>query len=48
MAAAGLTIETVRELRLGIELNEAFPGSEEVYRKWYGVPVVLIVRARKK
>jgi ubiquinone/menaquinone biosynthesis C-methylase UbiE len=48
MAAAGLTIEAVRELRLGIELNEAFPGSEEVYRKWYGVPVVLIVRARKK
>jgi ubiquinone/menaquinone biosynthesis C-methylase UbiE len=48
MAAAGLTIETVRELRMGIELNEAFPGSEGVYRKWYGVPVVLIVRARKK
>jgi ubiquinone/menaquinone biosynthesis C-methylase UbiE len=48
MAAAGLTMETVRELRMGIELNEAFPGSERVYRKWYGVPVLLIVRARKK
>jgi ubiquinone/menaquinone biosynthesis C-methylase UbiE len=48
MAAAGLTIETIRELRMGIELNEAFPGSEAVYQKWYGVPVVLIVRARKK
>jgi malonyl-CoA O-methyltransferase len=47
-AAAGLTIETVRELRMGIELNEVFPGSEAAYRKWYGVPVVLIVRARKK
>ena len=48
MAAAGLTIETVRELRMGIELNETFPGSEEIYRKWHGVPVVLIVRARKR
>jgi ubiquinone/menaquinone biosynthesis C-methylase UbiE len=47
MAAAGLTVETVRELRMGVELNEAFPGSEQVYRQWYGVPVVLIVRARK-
>jgi hypothetical protein len=33
---------------MGMELNEAFPGSEQVYRKWYGVPVVLIVRARKR
>jgi ubiquinone/menaquinone biosynthesis C-methylase UbiE len=48
MAAAGLTVETVRELRMGMELNEAFPGSEQVYREWYGVPVVLIVRARKR
>jgi malonyl-CoA O-methyltransferase len=48
MAAAGLTVETVRELRMGVELNEAFPGSEQAYRQWYGVPVVLIVRARKR
>jgi malonyl-CoA O-methyltransferase len=48
MAAAGLTVETVRELRMGMELDEAFPGSEQVYRKWHGVPVVLIVRARKR
>lgn len=47
MNAAGLTVETVRELRMGMELNEAFPGSEQVYRQWYGVPVVLIVRACK-
>ncbi len=47
MAAAGLTVETVRELRMGMELNEAFPGSERVYRDWHGVPVVLVVRARK-
>lgn len=48
MAAAGLTVETVSEVRMGMELNEAFPGSEQVYRKWYGVPVVLIVWARKR
>ena len=48
MAAAGLTVETVRELRMGMELNEPFPGSERAYRQWYGVPVVLIVRACKK
>lgn len=48
MAAAGLTVETVRELRMGMELNEEFPGSEQVYRQWYGVPVVLIVRARRR
>jgi malonyl-CoA O-methyltransferase len=46
-ADAGLIVETVRELRMGMELNEAFPGSERAYRQWYGVPVVLIVRARK-
>jgi malonyl-CoA O-methyltransferase len=48
MAAAGLTVETVRELRMGVELNEAFPGSDQAYRQWYGVPVVLIVRACKR
>jgi malonyl-CoA O-methyltransferase len=47
LAAAGLTVVTVRELRMGVELNEAFPGSEQAYRQWYGVPVVLVVRARK-
>jgi len=48
MAVAGLEVETVRELRMGIELNEVFPGSDRAYRQWYGVPVVLIVRARKR
>lgn len=48
MAACGLTVETVRELRMGIELNEAFAGSDQAYRRWYGVPVVLIVRASKR
>jgi malonyl-CoA O-methyltransferase len=48
MAAAGLTVETVRELRMGMEVNEAFPGSEQAYREWYGVPIVFIVRACKR
>lgn len=48
MAAVGLELESVMELRMGMELNEAFPGSEQAYRQWYGVPVVLIVRARKR
>jgi malonyl-CoA O-methyltransferase len=47
MSAAGLTLETFRELRVGIELTETFPGSEKLYREWYGVPLVLVVRARK-
>jgi ubiquinone/menaquinone biosynthesis C-methylase UbiE len=46
-AAAGLQIETVSEVRIGLELEEAFRGSEQVYRDWHGLPVVLVVRARK-
>jgi SAM-dependent methyltransferase len=46
-AAAGLAIEAIRELRVGIELRETFAGSEGFYRRWYGLPVVLAVRARK-
>jgi ubiquinone/menaquinone biosynthesis C-methylase UbiE len=47
MAATGLVVEAVQELRMGIELNEIFPGSDKAYRQWYGVPVLLIVRAKK-
>jgi malonyl-CoA O-methyltransferase len=47
MAAVGLSIETFKELRVGIELTETFPGSERLYREWHGLPLVLIVRARK-
>jgi malonyl-CoA O-methyltransferase len=46
-AAAGLEIDTVRELRVGVELTEAFRGSERIYSDWHGLPVVLVVRARK-
>jgi len=46
-AAAGLTIEVVREVRVGLELQEPFSKSEEFYRRWHGLPLVLVVRARK-
>jgi malonyl-CoA O-methyltransferase len=44
-AAAGLTVEAVEEVRVGIELREAFPGSEAFYRSWQGLPVALAIRA---
>lgn len=44
-AAAGLTVEAVSEVRAGIELDEAFPGSADFYRRWYGMPVVFVIRA---
>jgi len=46
-AEAHLTIETVREVRVGIELQERFGQSDDFYRRWHGLPLVLIVRARK-
>lgn len=46
-SAAGLAVEVVREVRAGIELTEAFPGSPQFYRRWHGLPLVLVVRARK-
>jgi SAM-dependent methyltransferase len=46
-AAAGLRLETVRELRVGFELREAFAGSDTFYRDWHGLPIVLVVRAVK-
>lgn len=47
LEAANLTLEVVRELRVGVECREEFPGSEAFYRQWHGLPLVLIVRARK-
>jgi ubiquinone/menaquinone biosynthesis C-methylase UbiE len=46
-AAADLTVDTVREIRVGVELREPFPKSEDFYRRWHGLPIVLVVRARK-
>lgn len=45
--AAGFQIEALRELRAGIELNETFTGSDEFYARWGGVPIVLVIRARR-
>ena len=47
MTAAGLTVEVMNEVRAGVELQEEFAGSEAFYRQWRGLPLVLIVRARK-
>ena len=46
-AAAGLRLQTVRELRVGYELQEPFPGSDTFYSQWHGLPIVLVVRAGK-
>lgn len=46
--AAGMVIESTMELRAGIEIAEPFTGSEEFYRQWQGLPLALIVRARKR
>lgn len=44
---AGLSIDSLHELRVGEEIRETFTGSEEFYRKWHGVPLVFVVRAHK-
>jgi malonyl-CoA O-methyltransferase len=45
--AAGLAVEVVHEVRVGFELQETFPNSNAFYRRWHGLPIVLVVRARK-
>jgi malonyl-CoA O-methyltransferase len=47
-AAANLTVEVVHEVRVGVELREPFRNSEEFYRRWAGLPIVLVVRAQKR
>lgn len=46
-AEAGLTIEALREIRVGVELTESFAGSVDFYRRWHGLPLVLVVRAHR-
>ena len=46
-AAARLTLEVMDEIRVGIEFREAFHESPEFFQKWRGLPLVLVVRARK-
>jgi ubiquinone/menaquinone biosynthesis C-methylase UbiE len=45
--AANLTIDIVHEVRVGVELREPFTNSAEFYRRWDGLPIVLIVLAQK-
>jgi malonyl-CoA O-methyltransferase len=44
---AGLQVECVHEIRIGIEMREPFAKSEEFYRRWDGLPIALVVKARK-
>ena len=46
-AQAGLVVDSVLELRAGLEVHEPFSGSESFYRQWQGLPLVLVVRASK-
>jgi ubiquinone/menaquinone biosynthesis C-methylase UbiE len=46
-AAANLALEVVRELRVGIEFREPFPDSDTFYERHRGLPLLLVVRARK-
>jgi malonyl-CoA O-methyltransferase len=45
--AAGLTIDIVCEIRAGREIAEEFPGSDEFYRQWQDLPLLLVVGAHK-
>lgn len=47
LRGAGLTVEATEEVRVGYELQEPFANSERFYRRWHGLPIVLVVRAGK-
>jgi malonyl-CoA O-methyltransferase len=47
LAEANLKLEVLHEVRVGMDLKEEFPKSDEFYRRWHGLPIVLIVRAYK-
>ena len=42
-----LAIEVVHEVRVGAELREPFPNSDDFYHRWTGLPIVVVVRARR-
>lgn len=46
--AAALQIDATRESRVGLDLVEQFKGSDDFYRSWHGIAVVLAVRATKR
>ena len=45
--AAGFEVQQMQELRVGIEFTPEFANSAEFYRRHHGVPLLLVVRARK-
>ena len=45
IADAGLRLQILHEIRVGEELREPFHGSEPFYRRWLGLPIVLVARA---
>jgi SAM-dependent methyltransferase len=45
--AANLTVDVVHEVKVGVDLREPFANSAKFYGRWDGLPIVLIVRARK-
>jgi malonyl-CoA O-methyltransferase len=47
LESAGLSIEQLHELKVGEEFCETFQGSTSFYERWLGVPLLVIVRARK-
>ena len=47
LQAAGFDIEAVETVRVGYELQESFTNSDAFYERWHGLPLVLVVRARK-
>lgn len=47
VSAAGLRVEVTHEVCVGAELTEPFANSGQFYARWDGLPIVLILRARK-
>ncbi len=43
----GLELESLQELRVAHEVHDSFAGGAEFYRRWRGIPLVLVVRARR-
>jgi malonyl-CoA O-methyltransferase len=46
LAASGLTPQMMRQVRVGIDFDESFPGAREFRARWFGLPLILVVRAR--
>jgi ubiquinone/menaquinone biosynthesis C-methylase UbiE len=47
LQCAGLAVAVTREIRVGVELNEAFANSDSFYEQWHGLAMALVIRAHK-